>query len=102
MDFLRTECQLQPLIENIINNCEVFECTNSDLNEFFSKDFIFNTNELLGKSYCYTLKNSNTIIAAFTVSNDGINLVLLPKYLGISSNYQNILKRLKKLDKTTI
>ncbi|MES2794989.1 MAG: N-acetyltransferase [Bacteroidota bacterium] len=50
-----------------------------DLNDFFKNDVIHYTNQLLGKSYCFTLdENPSIIVCAFTVSNDSIKTTSLP------------------------
>ena len=50
-----------------------------DLNDFFKNDVIHYTNQLLGKSYCFTLdENPSIIVCAFTVSNDSIKTTTLP------------------------
>ena len=52
-----------------------FECENKDLNEFFAYDAVTYAKRLLGKTYVFSLKdNPNTIVAAFTVSNDSIRM----------------------------
>lgn len=57
-----------------------FDCGDDDLNEFFGKDFLYYSNQLLGKTYCFTLnQNPNVIICAFTIANDSIKTCLLPK-----------------------
>ncbi|REC56233.1 N-acetyltransferase [Chryseobacterium piscium] len=79
MSFLEEKCTLRVYDENILENCTVFDCGNSDLNEFFSKDLLNYTSELLGKSYCFTLdEDESQIVAAFTISNDSIKTFFLP------------------------
>ncbi len=65
--------------EDILNACKPFDCCNNDLNDFFAKDVIKYTSELLGKSYCFTLdEDESQIVAAFTISNDSIKTFTLP------------------------
>ncbi|MEQ9304937.1 MAG: GNAT family N-acetyltransferase, partial [Marinoscillum sp.] len=47
---------------------------------FFANDCIAYNDELLGRTYCFTLDDhSAQIVCAFTVSNDSIKAKLLPK-----------------------
>ncbi len=79
MSFLYEKCTLKVYSEEILNSCISFDCGNGDLNEFFAKDVINYTSELLGKSYCFTLdEDERKIVAAFTVSNDSIKTDTLP------------------------
>lgn len=79
MGFLLEKCTFQPYIESILTNCEPFDCEDLDLNDFFKNDVINYTNQLLGKSYCFTLdENPSIIVCAFTVSNDSIKTSSLP------------------------
>ena len=77
--FLLHNCTLQILSESTISLCEPINCGNYDLNEFFSHDAIHYTNELLGKTYLFTLvQNPQKIVCAFTISNDSIKTFILP------------------------
>lgn len=79
MGFLYEKCTLKVYDETILTNCQPFDCGNEDLNEFFDKDVINYTSELLGKSYCFTLDDDESqIVAAFTISNDSIKTYTLP------------------------
>jgi hypothetical protein len=52
----------------------MFSCGNDDLDEFFNKDAHYYSAQLLGKSYCFRLKdNLNIIICAFSVSKFSAN-----------------------------
>lgn len=79
MGFLLSNCTFSPLNESALKQCADFDCNHNDLNEFFTKDSINWSNQLLGKSYCFTLdKDPTQIICAFTVSNDSIKTKSLP------------------------
>lgn len=79
MGFLDEKCTLRVYDEDILEKCNPFDCGNADLNEFFAKDVLNYTSELLGKSYCFTLdEDEHQIIAAFTISNDSIKTYTLP------------------------
>ncbi len=79
MGFLLENCTLEIYNQKVIDNCQPFDCDNQDLNEFFAKDAINYSSELLGKSYCFILdKNPSIIVCAFTISNDSIKVLNLP------------------------
>jgi len=49
------------------------------MDEFFHKDALDYTHFLMGKSYCFRLRDDlQTIVACFTVSNDSIRIYDLP------------------------
>lgn len=63
----------------MIKSCQPFDCGNEDLNNFFSKDSVNYSSQLLGKSYCFVLDaNSSVIVCAFTIANDSIKSTNLP------------------------
>ncbi|MDE6547382.1 MAG: hypothetical protein K2L22_00105 [Muribaculaceae bacterium] len=76
---LDEDCVMVKLNHDILSHCHKFECGNSDLDEFFNEDAILYDAELLGKTYCWILKDSpNTILAAFTLANDSIKTYGMP------------------------
>lgn len=79
MNFLASNCTFSVLDEAVIKSSKAFDCGHPDLNEFFSKDCIAYSKELLGKSYCFRLDTDSSIITcSFTVSNDSIKVNSLP------------------------
>lgn len=79
MGFLSEKCTFQLLTEEIVSICKPFSCGDSDLDEFFTKDSTLYNEKLLGKTYCYLLKDDPTVIvAAFTLSNDSVRVDDLP------------------------
>ncbi len=79
MDFLANQCTFSVLTSDVIEECKHFDCGHSDLNDFFANDCIKYSNELLGKSYCFRLDESpSLIVCAFTISNDSIKTTFLP------------------------
>lgn len=79
MSFLADSCLFKPLSSNLLSQSENFDCGHSDLNDFFQNDATKYSEELLGKSYCFTLnENPEIIVCAFTVSNDSIKIYDLP------------------------
>jgi hypothetical protein len=79
LGFLLEKCTLQTYNQNVLDNCQAFDCDNKDLNDFFENDAINYSAELLGKSYCFTLdENPKIIVCAFTIANDSIKTLTLP------------------------
>ena len=80
MSFLSEKCSFNPFEQSAISRCNVFNCSHSDLNDFFTNDAFDWHKELLGKTYCFTFDdNPKEIVCAFTVSNDSIKKNLLPR-----------------------
>ncbi|MBR4572213.1 MAG: GNAT family N-acetyltransferase [Prevotella sp.] len=72
---LLEQCDLVRLSEEKLTECKPFSCGEEDLDEFFAKDCIANQNRLLGKTYMFCLKKQpDTIVSAFSLSNDSIRL----------------------------
>lgn len=79
MKFLESSCSFEVLDEELINSTKFFECSNLDLNDFFQNDCIAFANELMGKTYCFTLdSDSKNIVCSFTISNDSLKTSILP------------------------
>jgi hypothetical protein len=79
LKFLESSCSFEVLDEELINSTKLFECSNLDLNNFFQNDCIAFANELMGKTYCFTLdSDSKNIVCSFTISNDSIKTSILP------------------------
>jgi GNAT superfamily N-acetyltransferase len=80
LGFLDEYCTFRPLTYELLSSCKAFDCEHPDLNDFFASDCINYSNELLGKTYCFTLdEEPTTIVCAFTIANDSIKTNLLPK-----------------------
>lgn len=80
MKFLESKCSFKPFTSELITSSNLFECDNSDLNDFFLNDCVNYSKELLGKTYCFTLDSDDkNIICAFTISNDSIKVSNLPR-----------------------
>jgi GNAT superfamily N-acetyltransferase len=80
LGFLSDECTLTVLNKSLLDSTTNFQCGHNDLDEFFEKDCINWSEQLLGKSYCFTLNSDpSEIICAFTVANDSIKINQLPK-----------------------
>ncbi len=78
--FLLSNCNLSLLTQEVIDSSHPFTCgTDDDMDEFFRLDALDYTHFLMGKSYCFRLKDDMlTIVACFTVSNDSIRIYDLP------------------------
>lgn len=79
MDFL-DNCTFCRLNEEVIEECEEFECTHSqEIKSFFRTDFKDYEQELLGKSYCFISSTpSKELVCAFSVANSSVRLDILP------------------------
>jgi GNAT superfamily N-acetyltransferase len=76
---LLDNCTFRPFNQEILDICKPFDCDHVDLNDFFFNDNILYSEELLGKSYCFTSDDKpDTIVCAFTISNDSIKVKDLP------------------------
>lgn len=85
---IEEDCVMVKLNHDILSHCHKFECGNSDLDEFFNEDALHYDTELLGKTYCWILKDqTDTILAAFTLANDSI------KTHGMPNNVRNRIQR---------
>lgn len=80
MEFLLSKCTFRPYSEELISKSEPFICDDEDLNDFFANDCLDYSKNLFGKTYCFTLNEApKKIVCAFTVSNDSIKPLILPK-----------------------
>lgn len=80
MGFLLDKCELWEMSEELLANCNPFSCGNDDLDDFFRNDALRYTYFLMGKSYCFCLREDKTkMVCAFTVSNDSIRIYDLPR-----------------------
>lgn len=76
---LLENCTFRPFNQEILDTCKPFDCGHEDLNDFFLNECVFYSYDLIGKSYCFTLDESpDTIVCAFTISNDSIKVADLP------------------------
>lgn len=79
MGFLLEKCSFRLLTPEILSRCKSFSCGDCDLDDFFKNDALLYTKALLGKIYCYVLKEDpSVIVCAFTLSNDSIRVDALP------------------------
>ena len=72
---LLSECDIVRVSAERLAQCKPFSCDDDDLDEFFAKDCLLNQRKLLGKTCLFCLKSQpDTIVAAFSLSNDSIRL----------------------------
>ena len=79
MGFLETDCTFRPFSSDLISACTPFDCGHPDLNDFFANDCINYSEQLLGKTYCFTWdKDPDVVVCAFTIANGSIKANDLP------------------------
>lgn len=70
---LSEECIMLKLDEDVISHCVPFSCGDDDLDVFFAHDALAYERDLMGKTYCWVLRNDNTkIVGMITLANAGI------------------------------
>ena len=79
MDFLQDKCALFSNAGELLQQCRPFSCGDDDLDSFFLDDAAKYERQLLSKSYCFRLKNDETVVVcAFTLSCSSIDARRLP------------------------
>ena len=79
MGFLEVNCSIFPHTAGMLQESQPFSCGDKDLDDFFLHDAFKYEQQLLGKSYCFRLKNDNSVIVCiFTISNSSIEARNLP------------------------
>ena len=70
---LERDAVMRPYTVDVAAYCDPFSCTDSDLDEFFSKDAFLYETELLGKTYAWinTLEPTK-ILGLVTLANDSV------------------------------
>lgn len=92
MGFLADKCTFRLLTRELIATCKPFSCGYDDLDEYFLKDSPLWADQMYGKTYCFVLKDDpQTIVCAFTLSNETIHVDLLP-----NSQKKRFLKEIPK------
>lgn len=70
---LDDKCQLARVTQEVLNHCQPFSCGDSDLDDFFATTAIAYEKELMGKTYCWVLREDVTkIVGMVTLANAGI------------------------------
>ena len=76
---LEKDCIMVKLTKDVLEHCQKFTCGEEDLDDFFANDAIAYAKDLMGKTYCWLLKNDDTkIVAMVTLANAGIQTTHLP------------------------
>ncbi|GHT78219.1 N-acetyltransferase [Bacteroidia bacterium] len=79
MEFLKTSCFISILNNEMLAQCHPFSCGDEDLDDFFRNDTDDYSRQLLGKSYCYRLKDdSSVIVCAFTLAYSSVDVRHFP------------------------
>lgn len=67
------DCRFAKVTQGLISNCKPFSCGDSDLDDFFYSDALAYDKDLMGKTYCWVLKDDITHVVGFvTLANAGI------------------------------
>ena len=78
-NFSISDLSLSLLDKDILNLSLPFSCGDNDLDDFFQNNAVNFGKQLLGKTYCYRLKeDKRVIVCAFTLSNSSIDSRHLP------------------------
>ena len=79
MGFLEDNCRVLSHTAEMLQQSRPFSCGDKDLDDFFYHDAFKYEQQLLGKSYCFRLRNDNSVIVCvFTLSNSSIDARNLP------------------------
>lgn len=78
---LDEECQLARVTQEVIDNCQPFRCGDEDLDDFFANNAIAYERELMGKTYCWVLRNDvRKIVGMITLANASIQTTHLQNH----------------------
>ncbi len=70
---LDEQCVLVRVSQDVLDHCEPFSCGEEDLDDFFAHNAIAYEKELMGKTYCWILKEDvSKIVGMITLANAGI------------------------------
>lgn len=98
---LDDNCQLVRVTQEVINHCQPFSCGDTDLDDFFSNDAIGYEKELMGKTYCWVLREDvSQIVGMITLVNAGIQTTHLQNNPRRKIN--NLIRILKKIELTQL
>lgn len=78
---LGEKCYFAKVTQAVIDNCLPFSCGDDDLDDFFANDTTAYDNDLMGKTYCWVLREDVTkIVGMVTVANAGIQTTHLQNH----------------------
>lgn len=70
---LDDNCEMLKLDGDVLTHCAPFSCGDEDLDDFFANEAIVYEKELMGKTYCWLLKEDDTkCVGMVTLANAGI------------------------------
>ena len=79
MGFLQDNCDIFCHTAEKLQQSRPFSCGDEDLDDFFLNDAFKYEQQLLSKSFCFRLRNDNSVIVcAFTLSNSSLDARNLP------------------------
>lgn len=71
---LDDKCQLARVTQDVLDHCKPFSCGEEDLDDFFANNAIAYEREMMGKTYCWVLREDiTTIVGMVTLANAGIH-----------------------------
>lgn len=78
---LSEKCVFLKLDEDVISHCQRFSCGDDDLDDFFAHDAVAYEKDLMGKTYCWLLREDETqIVGMITLANAGIQTTHLQNH----------------------
>lgn len=70
---LSDNCEMFKLDDEILRNIAAFSCGDADLDDFFNNEALAYEKELMGKTYCWLMReNSTQCVGMVTLANAGI------------------------------
>lgn len=73
------DCQFARVTHGLVSNCKLFSCGDPDLDDFFYSDALAYEKDLMGKTYCWVLKEDIAHVVGFiTLANAGIQTTHMP------------------------
>lgn len=78
---LEEKCQLARVTQEVLDYCRPFTCGDDDLDDFFANNAVAYEKELMGKTYCWVLRDDVTkIVGMITLANAGIQTTHLQNH----------------------
>lgn len=70
---LDEQCRLARVTQEVLDYCSPFSCGDEDLDDFFANNAVAYETDLMGKTYCWVLRDDITkIVGMVTLANAGI------------------------------
>lgn len=78
---LEDKCQLARVTREVLEYCQPFTCGDEDLDDFFANNAVAYEKELMGKTYCWVLRDDVTkIVGMITLANASIQTTHLQNH----------------------